>query len=724
MSTESPEYVECAHVSVPQDDNFTDRKRLVICCDGTWNNSNNGGVPTNVSRLSAAVAHKCCTGMAQVVYYHRGPGTEEDKWASIMGGLLGLGVTQDIVDCYRFICDNYNPGDEIIIVGFSRGAFTARSIASMVCALGFLNRSGLNNLGLIYQDYKAFNQWTDSRMYNPKEHLLGFNEDQLKMKLEKEYMEEIEAVEDELCEADDLSEDKVWELDNKLNALLEEYEEALNHKNLEQRLEKDKKELFEKMTQMKRADGSMKFRLMAEAYRQQLSEQIGEKVWHEAVEGKVNAVGVWETVGSLGIPKVPWGFWQGSRSAEELRFASYNIHPNIDHAFHALALDEFRTPFSPTLWRRKSSNTHTQLRQVWFPGCHSNVGGGSDSQQISKIALAWMADQLTSVGVEFSNCEMKRILSTISHGDEIRPWGLGKIFSPTSLLTTGPDLAWNTIKAPYLAYHGQFAESSARTPACYTDDNGEKLLTNTEELVHPCVRVRYLYHGLGLDDKSEWRCNALSGHGWNLSVDKVKTPIKVRQGRDPRIVDKYKTVAGSVTAVHQQYPKTQAVGGKLVKTEQPSESDLKQLKTPKNTWTWTHPNGKVLGEEQIGMWERMYIDINDDLVRLKAKSEHVKMQRRTPGDRLRDLATSKVYNALGTAEWVVQTSIGAFVGAPPAKKYPIGYPMKHGYHDFVSWQKGLKDGPPEVDTSAATDFHSAKDDQVHVHYHWMNDGTQ
>ncbi|KAK1722463.1 uncharacterized protein BDZ83DRAFT_582973 [Colletotrichum acutatum] len=707
----STEYVKCAHRTIPEDGNFANRKRLVICCDGTWNNSNNGGVPTNVSRLSSAVAHKCCSGMPQVVYYHRGPGTEEDKWASFVGGLFGLGVKQDIVDCYRFICDNYNPGDEIIIVGFSRGAFTARSLAGMVCTLGFLNRSGLSSLGQIYNDYKAFNDWTDPRMFDPKQHLLGFNHDQLKMKIEKE----------------------------DLVKLLERYDQATSHEALEKRLFKDKEELFTKMTQFKRTDGSMKFRLMAEAYRQQLSDYElcltrmvddgNEVISHRAVEGKIKAVGVWETVGSLGIPKMPWCNWQGaSRSAAELRFASYNVHPNIDHAFHALALDEFRSPFSPTLWRCKRSNTNTQLRQVWFPGCHSNVGGGSDSQQISKIALGWMADQLTSVGVEFSTCEMQRIFSTISHGDTIRPWGLGEITSPTSLVTTGLDRLWNTISAPYLAYHGQFAESSARTPHFYRDDDGKKLLTHTEELVHPCVRVRYLYNGLGLDDKAEWRCNALTGRDWELKLDRGVSPTKTRPGRDPKIVDKYKTVGGSVTSVHQQYPETRAAEGQLVNTEQPSEDELWQLKSPKNTYTWTHPEGKVLKEEQIGMWERMFIDINDDHVDLKKRSDEQKMRKQTHGDRLRDMATSNVYHALAMIDWIVKTSIGAVFVTRPDKQYPLGYPLKHGYYDFVSWQKGLTQGNSEVGPSAKDsakdDVHAAKDGDVHVHYHWLNDGTQ
>ncbi|KAJ0325501.1 hypothetical protein COL5a_007307 [Colletotrichum fioriniae] len=338
-----------------------------------------------------------------------------------------------------------------------------------------------------------------------------------------------------------------------------------------------------------------------------------------------------------------------------------------------------------------------------------------------------MADQLTSVGVEFSTCEMQRIFRTISHGDTIRPWGLGEITSPTSLVTTGLDRAWNMLSAPYLAYHGQFAESSARTPHFYRDNNGKKLLTHTEELVHPCVRVRYLYNGLGLDDKAEWRCNALTGRGWELKLDRGVTSTKIRPGRDPKIVDKYRTVCGSVTSVHQQYPKTRAAEGQLVNTEQPSEDDLWQLKSPKNTYTWTHPEGKVLKEEQIGMWERMFIDINDDHVDLKKRSDEQKMRKQTHGDRLRDTATSNVYHALGMVDWIVKTSIGAVFGTRPDKQYPLGYPLQHGYYDFVSWQKGLMQGNSEVGPSAndsAKDAHAAKDGDVHVHYHWLNDGTQ
>jgi uncharacterized protein (DUF2235 family) len=87
--------------------------------------------------------------------------------------MFGIGVTQDIVESYRFICDNYNPGDEIIIIGFSRGAFTARSVAGMVCSLGFLNRSGLDQLPHIFHDYETWQDWGGAK-YDPDDHLVGF----------------------------------------------------------------------------------------------------------------------------------------------------------------------------------------------------------------------------------------------------------------------------------------------------------------------------------------------------------------------------------------------------------------------------------------------------------------------------------------------------------------------------------------------------------------------
>ncbi|KAF4910624.1 hypotheticall protein [Colletotrichum fructicola] len=702
-------FIDCAHhAAVSDEENFPDRKRLVICCDGAWNSSNIGSnaIPTNISRLSAAVAHKCCTGMPQVVYYHRGPGTDESKTTSVLESLLGLGVRQDIVDCYRFICDNYNPGDEIVILGFSRGAFTARSISSMVCSLGFLNRTGLRHLADIYQDYQSFNEWTSEFLYDSSKHLRAFTVEQLGKRVKKEFMDKMERIERKLDGRGYESDERKKQLGEEFAKLYATYERRLNPEALKKRLEREKAELFKRMTQMKKDNGQMRFRKMAKAYRGQLSEyqmcltrrsSMQAQTTFEAVEGRVKAVGVFDTVGSFGIPRMPWSFWEGSAS-EQLRFASLDVHPNVDHAFQALALDESRTAFAPSLWNLSPKNHNTQLRQVWFPGCHSNVGGGSESQQISKIALAWMADQLTSIGVEFSKQEMKRIFRTIPSPSDARPWGLGKITSPDSLVTTLPDAAWNAVTLPYRTVTNQWTESSIRKPGLYRDELRDKALTNTVELIHPSVRVRYLYHGLGVDDSGEWQCKALSGRGWQLMFE--KSPPKeenIRPGRDPNVIDQYKTTTGSVTAVYEQYPRDHqeySAEEKFIKAEQPLESDLKTLDAPKNTWTWRLRHGDrqlVLPEEQVGMWERMYIEINDDMVRWQKMTMDERKKRWSRGDQIRDLARESVAFAFDAVDQIVKTAVGTVFGGPPEKYLPKGYPSEHGYHDFVSWQRGLED---------------------------------
>lgn len=70
-----------------------------------------------------------------------------------------------------------------------------------------------------------------------------------------------------------------------------------------------------------------------------------------------------------------------------MRFESLDVHPRVKYAFHAIALDEWRTAFDCTMWGKRDNN-ETELRQVWFPGTHANIGGGWDDQQIATIALA------------------------------------------------------------------------------------------------------------------------------------------------------------------------------------------------------------------------------------------------------------------------------------------------------------------------------------------------
>jgi uncharacterized protein (DUF2235 family) len=116
-------------------------KRLVISCDGTWNTpdqeSNGRKCPTNVVKFHNSVLPNDSKGKVQLTYYHPGVGTEGGALSRIAGGAFGKGLSRNIKRAYKWLACNYQPGDEIYLLGFSRGAYTARSLA------GFIGRCGL-----------------------------------------------------------------------------------------------------------------------------------------------------------------------------------------------------------------------------------------------------------------------------------------------------------------------------------------------------------------------------------------------------------------------------------------------------------------------------------------------------------------------------------------------------------------------------------------------------
>jgi hypothetical protein len=95
-------------------------------------------------------------GVHQIIYYHSGVGTGSSVIDTITGGLLGTGISENIREVYSFIAANYQPGDEIILVGFSRGAFTARSVAGMIRDIGLLTREGMDTFYPIFKDQENF----------------------------------------------------------------------------------------------------------------------------------------------------------------------------------------------------------------------------------------------------------------------------------------------------------------------------------------------------------------------------------------------------------------------------------------------------------------------------------------------------------------------------------------------------------------------------------------
>ncbi len=267
-------------------------KRLIICCDGTWNRADHAvdgqPCPTNVVRLAFRLA-KRDGDIPQIVFYSQGVGTGNalDRFT---GGAFGNGLEDNLFDAYRFLVANYAPGDEIHLFGFSRGAFTARSIAGMIRKTGILERRHV----LKYADALA------------------------------------------LYRSDDGPDEPAPTRFRERHAI-----------------------------------GGLQ-------------------------RTEIRFIGVWDTVGALGIPI------RGLRSLTrgKHQFHDTELSGSVRHAAHALAIDERRTPFKPTLWEYQPKPGQTVV-QMWFPGVHSDIGGGYAERGLSDLTLQWMIDQASAAGLVF-----------------------------------------------------------------------------------------------------------------------------------------------------------------------------------------------------------------------------------------------------------------------------------------------------------------------------------
>src|SRR5512140_2213884 len=125
------------HAARPRVCEHRTMKRLVVCCDGTWNKPDSR-VVTNVEKIARTVQTEPAStgGVSQLVYYVSGVGAGSYGADRLLGGAFGFGLFHNVIASYRFLAQNYDPGDEIFVVGFSRGAYTARSLAGMVAKVG------------------------------------------------------------------------------------------------------------------------------------------------------------------------------------------------------------------------------------------------------------------------------------------------------------------------------------------------------------------------------------------------------------------------------------------------------------------------------------------------------------------------------------------------------------------------------------------------------------
>jgi uncharacterized protein (DUF2235 family)/dUTPase len=129
-------------------------KRLIYCLDGTWNKYD-ADYPTNVVIFHKTIAKTDPNGNQQIAYYDKGVGTALGE--KILGGTLGLGLINNVMQAYADLCEKYEFGDEIYIVGFSRGAYTARSYAGLIKLCGIIDKPDDKKLGEALSHYKKRN---------------------------------------------------------------------------------------------------------------------------------------------------------------------------------------------------------------------------------------------------------------------------------------------------------------------------------------------------------------------------------------------------------------------------------------------------------------------------------------------------------------------------------------------------------------------------------------
>ncbi|MFO1208335.1 MAG: DUF2235 domain-containing protein [Amaricoccus sp.] len=276
--------------------------RLIVCCDGTWNTPDQREMglpaPTNVVKFANALVRSD----EQQVYYHPGVGTDGSRLDRLKGGGLGRGLDDNVKSAYHWLACTWRKGDSIWLLGFSRGAYTARSVGGMISRCGLLDldpegsttdAAGWKAVDEAFDTYRAKGEMT--------------------------------------------------------------------------------------------ATADMPFHNVA----------VGSSTLHSM---PVGFIGVWDTVGALGVP-ADLALLRLIDDPRRHSFHDTELSPVVAHARHAVAMDEQRASFGPTLWT--NVDPKRDVKQLWFPGVHGDVGGGYARSDLSDGALGWMMDEAGRLGLEF-----------------------------------------------------------------------------------------------------------------------------------------------------------------------------------------------------------------------------------------------------------------------------------------------------------------------------------
>lgn len=359
-------------------------KRLVICCDGTWQRLY-GDHLTNVALTARAVAPRDAKGNLQIVYYSAGVGASLSG-LSLWQGMTGADLDDNLLDAWLFINLNYEPGDQLYLFGFSRGAYTVRSLAGLLRKCGILRR----------------------------EHV------------------------------------------NKSREALELY------RNRELTADGEEAERF-------RVAHAIAWPRLARPFTS------------PPVDLCVRYLGVWDTVGSLGIPRLlPISIGLNA----QYEFHDTSLSRCVQHARHAVAIDERRAPFAPTLWSNidafNAPGTRPRVAQQWFPGDHGGIGGGG-ARGLSNCALMWVLEGAELADLSISREPGSVISGSLADIDPINPAIDGKGFPIMRALTSRWRKGLNRFEDIHETARLRFAANATYRPP---------LLMPYEDRITDSVRMR------------------------------------------------------------------------------------------------------------------------------------------------------------------------------------------------------------------------------------------
>uniref|UniRef100_A0A0W0F5N8 T6SS Phospholipase effector Tle1-like catalytic domain-containing protein n=1 Tax=Moniliophthora roreri TaxID=221103 RepID=A0A0W0F5N8_MONRR len=374
------------------------KKRIIVCCDGTWQDgiSESRRDYTNVLRLARTINHedvRTKPPTPQIVFYQSGIGSEKNFYAEYIEGTTGGGLVDKVEEAYAFIAHNYLPGDEIFLFGFSRGAYTARMVATLIGAIGILGRKDMDHFARIFLSYQK----------------LGKTKDQ----------EEREALREALAP---------------------------------------------------------------------FSAQTCPGLVRAYADGKpfsVKCLGVFDTVGSLGLPEELT--LQSNKIKTLFGFPDRILGEHIERAYHALALNEPRKNFDCTkLEQTDIGRSKGQiLKECWFSGSHSDIGGGYRDHDLADLTLTWMVAHVSDIlSMDLS------YLALLPH--PVAPWGAQEPHDPLTgifslSITTQRTLPTSENDVTHESIHPSVLEQPALDPAIQylVDEHPEliaKLLPLEEEM--------------------------------------------------------------------------------------------------------------------------------------------------------------------------------------------------------------------------------------------------